>query len=270
MEALPRVDSVVLLQRGHEYKYARCAALAGARVEWVDDVAAALEGEPPAAILHPAHLDARALGIDEVAPLARAAGVPVVVDAAYLSFPLDELARWSAAGDVACFSAKYFWGPNAGGFVAGRAEPVGALAALDFTGYEYGPWLTFGRAWKLDRGDRRGHDGRAGGVAGARSCRAPGRRGGAGAGAGGAAWQAGGGTGRAAALHARRARGGRGARSTPRSFAGHRDLTRRAGGARAERAGYVPGREALVFCTEALTAPEVSEVADALSALWPN
>ena len=60
--------------------------------------------------------------LDELAPLARAAGVPVVVDAAYLSFPLSELARWSAAGDVACFSAKYFWGPNGGGFVAGRAR----------------------------------------------------------------------------------------------------------------------------------------------------
>ena len=41
-EALPRVDAVVLMQRGHEYKYARCATLAGARVEWVDEIAAAL------------------------------------------------------------------------------------------------------------------------------------------------------------------------------------------------------------------------------------
>jgi D-glucosaminate-6-phosphate ammonia-lyase len=99
----------------------------------------------------------RALGaggafpLSELAPLARAAGVPIVVDAAYLSFPLSELARWSTAGDVACFSAKYFWGPNGGGFVAGRAGLVADVAALDFTGYESGSRRTFGRAFKLDR-----------------------------------------------------------------------------------------------------------------------
>ena len=42
-------------------------------------------------------------------------------------------------------------GRTAAGFVAGRAELVADVAALDFTGYESGPWLTFGRAWKLDR-----------------------------------------------------------------------------------------------------------------------
>ena len=50
-----------------------------------------------------------------------------------------------------CFSAKYFGGPNGGGFVAGTAAAVRDVAALDFVGYESGPWRTFGRAWKLDR-----------------------------------------------------------------------------------------------------------------------
>jgi L-seryl-tRNA(Ser) seleniumtransferase len=77
--------------------------------------------------------------------------VPVVVDAAYQSFPLEALRRWSSAGDVACFSAKYFFGPNAGGFVCGRPGLVADVAALDFVGYESGPWRTFGRAFKLDR-----------------------------------------------------------------------------------------------------------------------
>jgi len=142
----------VLMQRGHEYKYARCAALAGARVEWTDDIAAALAGgERPVAILHPAHLDAAAVGLRTLAPLAASAGVPIVVDAAFQSFPLDELSRWARGGDVAVFSAKYFWGPNGGGFVAGRSGLVADLAALDFTGYESGRWRTFGRAFKLDR-----------------------------------------------------------------------------------------------------------------------
>ncbi len=151
-EALPHTDAVVLMQRGHEYKYARCVALAGARLRWVDDIASSL-GTGPAAILHPAHLDG-ALGTlpaERLAPLARAAGVPLVVDAAFQSFPLSELARWSTAGDVACFSAKYFWGPSAAGFVAGLTGAVADVAALDFTGYESGRWRTFGRAFKLDR-----------------------------------------------------------------------------------------------------------------------
>src|SRR4051812_26932690 len=108
MEALPLREAVVLMQRGHEYKYARCATLAGARIEWVpahaDDLAAALRAGRAAAVLPPGHLDGAAIGIDEVVPLARAAGVPVVVDAAYLSFPPDELRRWSTAGDIGCFS----------------------------------------------------------------------------------------------------------------------------------------------------------------------
>jgi L-seryl-tRNA(Ser) seleniumtransferase len=74
-----------------------------------------------------------------------------VVDAAYQSFPLEALRRWSIAGDIACFSAKYFFGPNAGGFVCGHAALVADVAALDFVGYESGPWRTFGRAFKLDR-----------------------------------------------------------------------------------------------------------------------
>ena len=109
------------MQRGHEYKYSRCAALAGARVEWVDDIVAALATARRRRRSCTRRISTTtALRLDELAPLARAAGVPVVVDAAFLSFPMSELERWANAGDLACFSAKYFWGPNAGGFVAGR------------------------------------------------------------------------------------------------------------------------------------------------------
>ncbi|HEY6891911.1 MAG TPA: hypothetical protein VI300_29185, partial [Solirubrobacter sp.] len=48
-EALPRVEAVVWMQTGHAYKYARCASLAGARVEWVDDIAGALAALAPGA-----------------------------------------------------------------------------------------------------------------------------------------------------------------------------------------------------------------------------
>lgn len=35
--------------------------------------------------------------------------------------------------------------------MTGRATLVADVAALDFVGYESGPWRTFGRAFKLDR-----------------------------------------------------------------------------------------------------------------------
>ena len=146
-EALPTTKAVVLMQRAHAYKYARCARLAGARVELVEDLAEGLAALEPVAILHPAHLDDLGVPLAEV----RSLGVPVVVDAAYLSYPLDELARWCSGADFACYSAKYFWGPNGGGFVAGARERIADLAALDFTEFESGRWRTFGRAFKLDR-----------------------------------------------------------------------------------------------------------------------
>jgi L-seryl-tRNA(Ser) seleniumtransferase len=136
----------VLVQRAHAgYLYARCASIAGARVEWVDDLEAALAATRPAAVLHPAHLDDVGMPLVEVE---RVAGeVPVIVDAA---FQVSGFGAWTS--ELAVFSAKYFGGPNAGGFVAGSAERVADVAALDFVGFESGPWRTFGRAWKLDRG----------------------------------------------------------------------------------------------------------------------
>lgn len=160
-EQLPEGDverRTVLLQRGHNYKYARCALLAGGRpteVESVsaDQLAAALEPDV-AAILHPAHLDGRdgTLPLDAVLDVAHPRGVPVLVDAAYLSYPTELIGRWVGSGaDLVFFSAKYFHGPNAGGFMAGDRELIEAVAELDFTHFEAGPYLTFGRPFKLDR-----------------------------------------------------------------------------------------------------------------------
>jgi D-glucosaminate-6-phosphate ammonia-lyase len=160
-ESLPEGDverRTVLLQRGHNYKYARCALLAGGRLREaeggsVDDLAEALTPDV-AAILHPAHLDGRdgTRPLAAVLEVARARGVPVLVDAAYLSYPTELIGRWVGSGaDLVCFSAKYFYGPNAGGFMAGRRDLIDAVAELDFTHFEAGPYLTFGRPFKLDR-----------------------------------------------------------------------------------------------------------------------
>jgi L-seryl-tRNA(Ser) seleniumtransferase len=163
-ELLPEAETIpheVLLQRNHRYKYARCAELAGARLVHVggeagtrlDEVAGAI-GPGTAAILHPAHLDGQGatVPLSEVAAVARERGVPIVVDAAYMCDPPELMGSFTRVGaDLVCFSAKYFGGPNAGGFIAGRRDLIAAVAAIDFTRHESGPYRRFGRAFKLDR-----------------------------------------------------------------------------------------------------------------------
>ena len=92
--------------------------------------AAVAVGAKTAHILHPAHLDGTpgTLGLAEVSRIARAKGVPVFVDAAYSNDPPERMRTFIAGGaDLVCFSAKYFGGPNAGGFIAGRADLMAAV-----------------------------------------------------------------------------------------------------------------------------------------------
>jgi L-seryl-tRNA(Ser) seleniumtransferase len=155
MEQLPDTSgmrSAVFMQRGHRYKYDRCARMTGARIV-EGDPESAIDGET-ACVLHPAHLERKdgTLPLEGVCELAHARGVPVVVDAAYMSFPTELIASYGEqGGDLVCFSAKYFHGPNAGGFVYGTRELIDAVAQIDFTGFESGQHLIFGRAFKLDR-----------------------------------------------------------------------------------------------------------------------
>ena len=163
--------SEVLFQAGHleQYKYAICARLPGATLRAVapTELATAIDART-AGIFHVAHLDGHdgTLSLENVSAIARTHGVPVVVDAAYLNFPLvpdlgdpalataayDTMRGFHLRGaDLVCFSAKYFWGPNAGGFVMGREDLVRAVAGLDFTRFESGRWKPFGRAFKMGR-----------------------------------------------------------------------------------------------------------------------
>jgi L-seryl-tRNA(Ser) seleniumtransferase len=146
----------VVVQRGHRTRYARMCWMTGARLIEIDggELPAALDPERVACVFFPGHLDGlsgtRRFG--EVARLARARGIPTLVDAAFLNYPPDSMRRFAELGaDLVCFSAKYFYGPSGGGFVCGRAELVEAVAGVDFTGFESADYLTFGRPFKLDR-----------------------------------------------------------------------------------------------------------------------
>jgi L-seryl-tRNA(Ser) seleniumtransferase len=111
-------------------------------------------GPETAALFVPAHLDGAngTVPLVDVTAIGRGRGIPTFVDAAFLNYPVDLMASFTAQGaDLVCFSAKYFGGPNAAGFIAGREDLVTAVAALDFTRHESGPYRRFGRAFKMDR-----------------------------------------------------------------------------------------------------------------------
>ena len=144
-----------------KYKYARVIWMTGAELNLVgteegtsrDDLEQALDPERVAAVFVPAHLDDEpgALPLRDVAAIAREHGVPTLVDAAFLNYPPDRMRRFTEeGGDLVCFSAKYCYGPNTGGFVVGRSDLVDALAVVDFTEFETGRWANFGRPFKLD------------------------------------------------------------------------------------------------------------------------
>jgi L-seryl-tRNA(Ser) seleniumtransferase len=155
IERLPATSGRVLIQREHRYKYDRCVRMAGAQLVEVDDLAAALaETDDVAAVFFPAQLDGApgTMPLSDACALAHDHGVPVLVDAAYLVEPPERMRTLTSTGaDLVCFSAKYFGGPNAGGFICGRRELVDTVAAVDFIRFEAGEQHRWGRPFKLDR-----------------------------------------------------------------------------------------------------------------------
>jgi L-seryl-tRNA(Ser) seleniumtransferase len=163
-EQLPDTSGLknqVIIQKAHRYKYDRMVRIAGGRlVEIGSEKGTTLEElerayTPQTAMaIFPAHLENKAgtLSLPELSASARNHGVPVLVDAAYLNDPPSLMSSFLPRGaDLVCFSAKYFWGPNSSGFICGRRDLIEAVAGIDFTRYESGKYLTFGRPWKMDR-----------------------------------------------------------------------------------------------------------------------
>jgi len=155
------MKSEVLIQAGHRYKYDRQVGMTGARLSEVgskngtrpDQLEAAI-GNSAAAILHPAHLDGKpgTLPLEDVVRIAHARNIPVIVDAAYLNYPTSIMGDYVHRGaDLVCISAKYFAGPNAGGFIMGRKDLIEAVSNVHFTRYESGKYLKLGRPLKMDR-----------------------------------------------------------------------------------------------------------------------
>jgi len=165
MEQLPDTTGLpgeIVIQARHRYKYDRMVRMSGAQLVEAGDLAAgtsadqlaAAIGPGTAAVFVPGHLDGAAgtVVLEDVAAIAHDRSVPVLVDAAYLNYPVELMRSFTGRGaDLAIFSAKYFGGPNVGGFVCGSRQLIQAIAGIDFTGFESGQHLVLGRPFKLDR-----------------------------------------------------------------------------------------------------------------------
>jgi L-seryl-tRNA(Ser) seleniumtransferase len=166
MERLPDTTGMrreVVIQAPHRYKYDRAPTLAGAALREAGDgrgttprqLDDAIRPET-AAVLFPAHLEGRAgtVPLTEVLAIAHRRGAPVLVDAASQIYPVDRLRSWTRLGaDLVCFGAKYWGAPHSSGLLCGRRQLVASAAQQGFIGFERGPYATFGRPLKLDRGE---------------------------------------------------------------------------------------------------------------------
>jgi L-seryl-tRNA(Ser) seleniumtransferase len=163
LERLPDTDGIpneVLVQQNSRQRYDECLRFPGGRIVEVGD-ADGLTMEQLAAAIGPrtaaVHYFAQSRSpgtpsIEQVVETAHAAGKPVIVDAAGLTYPVDNLRRFARAGaDLVCYAAKYFDGPHSTGFIVGRSELVEMAALNGFIGFETSGTYTFGRPMKVDR-----------------------------------------------------------------------------------------------------------------------
>ena len=163
LERLPDSEGIpneVLVQQNSRQRYDECLRFAGARIVKVGDgdgltmrqLAGAI-GPNTAAVHYFAQ--SRSPGtpsIDAVVEAAHAAGKPVIVDAAGLTYPIDNLRRFARAGaDLVCYAAKYFDGPHSTGLIVGRRDLVELAATNGFIGFETSGAYTIGRPMKVDR-----------------------------------------------------------------------------------------------------------------------
>jgi L-seryl-tRNA(Ser) seleniumtransferase len=150
-----------LIQANHRYHYDRVISTVGGKLVEVGDAQgtsaeqmAAAIGPNTVGILHFARGERTSGGLKltEIVPIAQAAGIPVLVDAAGEIYPLEHM-LWlpnSGAGLVA-FGAKYLRSPNSTGILCGRRDLVQAARHNGFLSYETLDNHSVGRGYKLDR-----------------------------------------------------------------------------------------------------------------------
>jgi L-seryl-tRNA(Ser) seleniumtransferase len=147
LERLPDTEGIpnrVLVQQNSRQKYDQCLRFPGAHIVEVGDangltmeqLAAAIGPDTAAVHYYAQSTSPGTPNIEAVVETAHAAGKPVIVDAAGLTYPIDNLRRFTRAGaDLVCYAAKYFDGPHSTGLVVGRKDLVQVAAINSFIGF---------------------------------------------------------------------------------------------------------------------------------------
>ncbi len=163
LERLPHADGIpnqVLVQQNSRQKYDQCLRFPGAHIVEVGDadgltmqqLAEAIGPETAAVHYFAQSTSPGTPSIEAVVETAHAAGLPVIVDAAGMTYPIDNMRRFARAGaDLVCYAAKYFDGPHSTGLIVGRKELVDLAATNGFVGFETSGTYTIGRPMKVDR-----------------------------------------------------------------------------------------------------------------------
>ena len=165
IEQLPDTSGMkneILIQKRQRYWYDRCLQLAGARLlEFGSEeqtTRADLEraiGPNTAAVHYYAveqDPDPKALSLEETLEVARAKGIPVMVDSAGQIYPLENLGKYVRMGaDFQCIAAKYMGAPQSTGLALGTEEMIRKLSLHSFVSYEGRRVRGIGRPQKIDR-----------------------------------------------------------------------------------------------------------------------
>ena len=97
--------------------------------------------------------------LEQVIEIGHRHGVPIIVDAAGQTYPIELLSRFTKMGaDLVCYAAKYVQGANSAGWVCGKKELIETVSLHSFIGQEAGSYdprpgfyRSVGRGYKLDR-----------------------------------------------------------------------------------------------------------------------
>ncbi|MHB0878845.1 MAG: aminotransferase class V-fold PLP-dependent enzyme [Anaerolineae bacterium] len=148
------MPSRFVVQRPHRNGFDRCVPLAGGTLVTVPAEAAAIrtaiDGNTAALYYTAAAFAPGAdVPLPEVADIAHAAGLPLIVDAAAQVPPAENLTRFLAQGaDLVAFSGgKALRGPQSSGLILGRADLVEACRLND------NPHMAIGRPMKASKED---------------------------------------------------------------------------------------------------------------------
>jgi D-glucosaminate-6-phosphate ammonia-lyase len=126
------------------------------------DLEAAI-GEKTAAIhfMVPDYPDSRTdiIPLEEIIEIGHKRGIPIIVDAAGQTYPIELLGRFAKMGaDLVCYAAKYVQGANSAGWVCGNKDLIETVSLHSFIGQEAGSYdprpgfyRSVGRGYKLDR-----------------------------------------------------------------------------------------------------------------------